>query len=277
MKLMTTVILAATLFSVGAVALATPEEDRQAFRAYFEQRFPQVEIDDYINGAYALDAAAREQWEAMEEFPPYELALDEGEALFHTPFANGRTYADCFDNGGIGIRQTYPRFDPASGQVVTLELAINNCRESHGEAPLAYEKGEIAALSAYMAYTSRDRRFVIEIPHDPQALEAYEAGKRFYYTRRGQFDLACHHCHLTSAGMLLRGDRLSPALGHPAPFPEYRSSWGEMGTLHRFLGICNDRVRARPFAAQSEEFRNLEYFLTYMSNGLKVNGPGSRK
>jgi len=26
-----------------------------------------------------------------------------------------------------------------------------------------------------------------------------------------------------------------------------------------------------------EEYRNLEYFLTYMQNGLPLNGPGSRK
>jgi len=37
------------------------------------------------------------------------------------------------------------------------------------------------------------------------------------------------------------------------------------------------QVRARPFEAQSEEFRNLEYFLTYMSNGLELNGPATRR
>jgi sulfur-oxidizing protein SoxA len=36
-------------------------------------------------------------------------------------------------------------------------------------------------------------------------------------------------------------------------------------------------VRAKPFALQSKEFRNLEYFLGYMGNGLDVNGPGARK
>jgi sulfur-oxidizing protein SoxA len=36
-------------------------------------------------------------------------------------------------------------------------------------------------------------------------------------------------------------------------------------------------VGAQPFDEQSEAYRNLEYFLTYMSNGLEVNGPGARK
>jgi sulfur-oxidizing protein SoxA len=36
-------------------------------------------------------------------------------------------------------------------------------------------------------------------------------------------------------------------------------------------------VRAKDFKAQGEEYRNLEYFLTAMSNGLEFNGPSARK
>ena len=50
-----------------------------------------------------------------------------------------------------------------------------------------------------------------------------------------------------------------------------------MGTLHRRFDGCNKQVRAKPLASQGEEYRNLEYFLTYMSNGMEVNGPGARK
>jgi sulfur-oxidizing protein SoxA len=57
----------------------------------------------------------------------------------------------------------------------------------------------------------------------------------------------------------------------------YRSKWGTVGTLHRRFSGCNKQVRAKPFKAQGEEYRNLEYFLTAMSNGLNLNGPGSRK
>jgi peroxiredoxin family protein len=67
------------------------------------------------------------------------------------------------------------------------------------------------------------------------------------------------------------------ALGHLTHFPVYRSKWGGLGTTHRRYGGCNKQVRAKPFPAQSEEYRALEYFHTYMSNGLAVNGPGARK
>jgi sulfur-oxidizing protein SoxA len=35
-------------------------------------------------------------------------------------------------------------------------------------------------------------------------------------------------------------------------------------------------VRGVPLEAQSDEYRALEYFLSYVSNGLPISGPGSR-
>jgi sulfur-oxidizing protein SoxA len=116
------------------------------------------------------------------------------------------------------------------------------------------------------------------VPDDePGALAAYEEGKRFYYSKRGQLNLACGDCHVTSVGMYVRADHLSASLGHSTHFPVYRSKLGRMISMHeRFYGCVRD-VRARPFDLQSLEFRNLEYFLAYMSNGLTINGPGARK
>ncbi len=59
--------------------------------------------------------------------------------------------------------------------------------------------------------------------------------------------------------MLIRADKLSPALGHVSHFPVFRSKGGELGTLHRRYGGCNKQVRAKPFPAQSDEYRALEY------------------
>ncbi len=270
-------VTAVALLGAGA-AFADPESDRQAMVNFYTKNFPHIELQDFANGLYAFDADAREQWLEMEDFPPYEIAIEDGEAFFNTPFANGKGYADCFDNGGIGIKQNYPYFDNEQGQVVTLELAINQCREANGEEPLPWMKGELAAISAYMAYTSRGNTIDVTVPTDnPAAMAAYEAGKRFYYTRRGQLNFACASCHAQSAGLKLRADRLSTTLGHATHWPVYRSRWGEIGTLHRRIQECNVEVRAEPFEPQGDEFRNLEYFLSYMSNGLELNGPASRR
>lgn len=252
---------------------ADPEADRIAFVKYFEGQFPDVEIAAHKDGAYALDAAKREQWLEMEEFPPYEIAVDEGEVLFATSFANGKGYADCFGNGGV--KQNFPYFDVQAGQVITLELAINQCREENAEPALEYLSDEMGYINAYMAFTSRGNRFEISVP--PEGLDAYELGKQFFYERRGQLDFACSSCHLDSAGGQLRAEILSASIGHTTHWPTYRFKWEQVGGLHKRFVECNRNIGAESMAQQSEVYRNLEYFMTYMNNGMELNGPASRK
>jgi sulfur-oxidizing protein SoxA len=80
-----------------------------------------------------------------------------------------------------------------------------------------------------------------------------------------------------TAGMMYRADTTSPALGHATSWPVFRSKWQSMGTLHRRFAGCHNNIRANPYKAQGEEYRNLEYFVSYMSNGLEYNGPAARK
>jgi len=252
------------------------KKDTQQFRDFFSKKFPYVEMTDYANGVYALDSASREQWEEIEEFPPYELNVDNGESLFNTPFKNGKTYADCFSNGGIGIAQNYPRYEEGAKEVMTIELAINRCRQSNGEKPLKYKGGALADISAYMHYTSRGNKLALTVD-SKGAYAAYEAGKKFFYSKRGQLNFSCADCHMALAGQRLRADITSPALGHTTGFPVYRSKWNALGTLHRRYGGCNKNVRAKPFKAQSTEYRELQYFQTLMNNGYELNGPSARK
>ena len=259
-------------------SFGSPSVDRDAFTAFFQARFPDIPLAEYANGIYAIDLDAREQWQEIEIFPPYEFTLDQGRTLWEEKFADGKTYADCFVGSESGVRQLYPMFDKSSGEVVTLEMALNQCREKHGLPSLEYGGEHLVALSAFMAFQSRGNPINVTVAtDDPDALAAYEDGKRFYYTKRGQLNFSCFDCHVTSVGQYVRADRLGPGLGQPTHFPVYRSKLGGMISLHqRFYGCIRD-VRAKPFELQSREYRNLEYFLTYMSNGLEVNGPGARK
>src|SRR5262249_7748332 len=88
-----------------------PATEAKAFQNFFFQKFPNVKHEDFVNGPYSMNEDMKRQWQEKEEFPPYEFALDAGKEMFATPFKNGKTYADCFPNGGIGIRQSYPYFD----------------------------------------------------------------------------------------------------------------------------------------------------------------------
>jgi sulfur-oxidizing protein SoxA len=253
-----------------------PAADAKAFREYFVKKFPSVKLDDFVNGPYSMNEDMRKQWEEKEQFPPYEFALEAGKEMFATPFKNGKSYADCFENGGIGIRQNYPMFDAKEGKVITLELALNRCREANGEKPYAYVKDEMASLTAYMAFTSRGKPFAIKIPDDPRALAAYEEGKRYFYTRRGQLNFSCATCHVQSPGEHIRAEILAPALGILNAMPIYRSDWSGMGTISRRFTTCNSQIRGVPLEPQSDEYRNLEYYLSYVSNGLPISGPGAR-
>lgn len=262
-------------FPAAAATAADPEADRLALREYYAARFPQVALDAHKDGVYAIDSGAREQWLEMEEFPPYEIAVDEGAELFAAPFANGLGYGDCFGDGAV--KGQYPYFDEQRGQVITLELAINDCRAANNEPPLDYGGEEINRLVAYMAYASRGQLIAVDAPASPAASAAYEAGKQFYTTRRGQLNFACSSCHIQLVGNRLRAERLSASLGHVTHWPVYRFKWEEIGSLHKRFAECNAQVGAEPFAEQSTEYRNLEYFLSYLSNGLELNGPASRK
>ena len=276
-KLLSIVAALGIAASLPYTANATPEQDLKDFRAYFKKRFPQVPFNEFGNGVYAIDPESRAQWEAIEDFPPYEVAIENGKKLFETPFKNGKTYASCFPNGGIGIRQDYPKFDATKGEVVTLESVINDCREANGEKPLPNKGGAIADLVSYMAYTSRGNKMNVVIPNDPRALAIYERGKQHFYAKRGQLNMACADCHVYNAGNYVRADLLSPALGHVTHFPVYRSNSGSMVNLQDRYAGCNKQVRAKDYPLQSDEYRALEYFHSYMSNGIEVNGPGSRK
>jgi sulfur-oxidizing protein SoxA len=282
-KLLITVATVAALSLAPAMANkkateTSPEEDLKAYQDYFTKRFNnEVPLNEFQNGVYSIDENSRQNWEAIEEFPPYEPFVEEGEEMWNTPFANGKSYKDCFPDGPA-MRGNYPFWDADRKMVMTLPLALNECREANGEKPLKYKKGPIATLLAYIGYESRGQKTNVVIPEgDADALAAYNDGKNFYFARRGQLNFSCAGCHFESSGMNVRSDILSPGIGHTTGWPVYRSKWGELGTLHRRFSGCNKQVRAKDFPAQGEEYRNLEYFLTHMSNGIEFNGPSARK
>ncbi len=79
-RLITSVALLAIAFTPFVTAQAsTPAEDTEAFRSYFKKAVPDVKFEDFQNGVYALDADSRSQWEEIEEFPPYEFAIELGQ------------------------------------------------------------------------------------------------------------------------------------------------------------------------------------------------------
>jgi len=261
------------LWTVVVTCRADAVADRERFRAAYRQRFPTVELDRFVLGVYAIDAKLRAQYDAINEFPPYEFALDEGAELVHTPFANGHDLLRCLAEDGRAVNE-YPYFDTEHDDLITLPVAINRCRERNGETPLSYHRQTLSKILAYLNFTARGTRRAVEVPNADRARKAYESGKAYFYTKRGRLNLSCADCHLRAAGKHLREQTLAPLLGVVNHYPVYGLSWGALGTLQqRFVG-CLEQVRAEPPEPQSREFRELEYFLAVMSNGLPMIGAG---
>lgn len=274
-----------TSFALLAIAInpfvssqaGTPAEDTEAFRAYFQKTLgSKVDLNDLINGTYALNEDARSQWEDIEEFPPYEIDIEKGSDIYAKTFKNGKSFASCFGDDVSSIRGKYPYHDEEKDTVVTLEGDINKCLTDNGEKPFKWKRGKIAEVSAYIAYEGRGGKIDVQ-PKTEKAIAWYNKGKNFFYAKRGQLNFSCADCHVYNANRQVRVESLSPALGHPSHFPVYRSKWGGLGTLHRRYGGCNKNIRAKPFKAQSDQYKALEYFQAVMSNGMELNGPGARK
>jgi sulfur-oxidizing protein SoxA len=260
----------------GAItANAGPEEDRMKLVNYFTQKYPDVKIEQYVYGALAFDPDAKSQYDAIMEFPPYTAELEKGEKLFKAPFKNGKTYADCLPNGGKMIAGNYPMFDEAKGKVVSLEDVAMACRVANGEAAVGLDDKNFNLTMAYLRTLSDGMKMNIKV-EGPGAMKAFEDGKKTYYQRTGQFNFSCASCHVEGAGNRLRSEILSPVTGQAVHWPVFRAGENLVTLQVRYEG-CYKNVRHVPDKPGSTRFNNLEYFHSYLSNGLEMKASVFRK
>ena len=244
---------------------APPDGVRNEMAATLRERMPQLAPQEYVLGAAALDADLRRAVEENAAASAPTVAA--GQALWTRKFKNGRTLSGCFPNGGRRVAAAYPQFDPRLKRVITLEMAINQCLKAHGE-PL-FEHGDPATMGAVMAYLrslSNGQKVAVRVP--PAAEERFEQGRRLYVSRLGQRNYACASCHVRGAGKRYEDTPISPAIGQATHWPVIRN--GQAITLQERMRECLELMGAAPFPAGSEELNNLEYFLTYLSNGLPM-------
>lgn len=264
------------LLGGAANVMASPEADRQEMIKYFTTKYPNIKVEDYTYGALAFDADSKAQYDAIMEFPPYEAVLEKGKKMWETPLKSGKTYSDCLPNGGKNIAGNYPYFDDKAGKVVTLDDAINACRVANGET--AYKLGDVATmgtLTAYMRTLSDGMLSNVKV-EGPKAMAAYEDGKKTFFSRVGQLNFSCATCHVQNAGVKLRSELISPAIGHTVHWPVFRGGDSLTELQTRYVG-CFKSVRHVSAPAGSEKLNNLEYYHSYMSNGLPLKASVFRK
>jgi len=252
-----------------------PEDDRNALIKNYQQTFPEIKFDDYIYGALAMNPDAKGQYDDLMAFPPYAMDLDKGKKMWESPFKNGKKFSSCFPNDGKNVAGNYPYFDNKASRVVTFENAINACLKANGEDELKYGDKDMGLLTAYSRSLSDGMKVNVKVD-SADALAAYEKGKKYYETRNGQLNFSCKSCHVQSAGKFIRSDQLSMMIGQASHWPEFRGGT-DIVTLQGRFKQCEKNVRAKPKEANSEEYNNLEYYITYMSNGLPMQTPVFRK
>lgn len=270
-----TAFLACLFLGASLAAGAGPAEDRKALTEYYKQRLPGVKFEDYVLGALALNRDALDQYESIMTFPPFVNDVDEGRKTWEKPFKNGKTFASCFTGGGKNSAGNYPYFDNGVGKVITFENALNACLRRNDEAELKYGSAALGLLSAYARSFSDGMKVQVKV-EGPAALAAYEKGQAFYYSRRGQLNFSCAVCHIDNVSNFVRSEQLSPLVGQAVHWPVFRAGT-ELVTLQARFRQCQKNVRATPLEFNSEEYNNLEYFMTAMSNGLPMQSPVFRK
>lgn len=268
----------------------TPEGTLKAIQQLFAKEFPEVKGDAFIDGSMNFSKGSREYnkfWtdrmnDEFDQPESYAHAMAAGKKLWGTPFANGKKFADCFPDGGKGAANDYPKVDPASGKVITFEGALNQCLVSNGEKPLEYKNMKtMGALSVVARKLSDGARIKMEVKTDAEKA-AFARGKALFYGRFGKAEQACASCHIQHAGKVARTEELSLAIGQAAHFPVFRLDKATDGlslvTLQqRYFGCQKNTLVADPIKQGSAESNDLEYFHTYISNGLPLKTGVFRK
>lgn len=256
----------ATLIVNGELELVTrtaaPEhmENLDEIRSgwtYRSEETQALQMDDFDNPGMLGVEAAMEAWETADG-------------------SEGKSCASCHgssEDGLAGARAVYPKWSEAAGEVRTLEMQVNDCRENRmGADKWKYDGGDMTNMVALI--TLQSRGMPVNVAIDGPAQETWEKGKEIYYTRYGQLELSCANCHEDNHDNLIRADHLSQ--GQINAFPAYRLKNAKLNSVHaRFKGCVRD-TRAETFAPGSDEFVALELYVASRGNGLSVEGPSVR-
>lgn len=215
-----------------------------------------MEVDDFDNPGMIFVDQGIDQWNAVEG-------------------SEEKSCASCHGDPEemAGVKAVYPKWNEEAGEVRTLQMQMNDCRENRmGAEPWKYDAGAAINMEALLASVSRG--MPVNVAIDGPAAEAWEKGKEMYYTRYGLLELSCASCHEQNYGNYIRADHLSQ--GQINGFPTYRLKNAKLNGAHgRFKGCIRD-TRAETFSPGSPEFVALELYVASRGNGLDVEGPSVR-
>ena len=271
-----------TAIIVASGALAEPADDNLVINGDIEivtRTAAPAHVSDVLDevmSGWLFRGTETRAMEADDFDNPGMIFVEQAEDMWNTADGSeGKSCADCHGASSemAGVRPVYPKFVEAAGEVRTMEMAINDCRENRmGAEKWKYSSGDMVNMTALMASVSRG--MPVNVAIDGPAQSTWEQGKEIYYTRFGQLELSCANCHEDNYGNMIRADHLSQ--GQINGFPAYRLKNTKLNAVQdRFKGCVRD-TRAETFAPGSPEFVALELYVGSRGNGLSVEGPSVR-
>ncbi|MCI0501683.1 MAG: sulfur oxidation c-type cytochrome SoxA [Epsilonproteobacteria bacterium] len=289
------VLLALAVSSINAAAFNDQAEmDRKAVIKYFEDKFEDAEKNkdkffqystdeelkkfikgvkhnEFATGTYSYNSSLKELYmQNKEAFLPFEDNIAKGEQFYN------KSLKGCFPASSVA--NEYPKFDEGKKAVVSLSEAINGCLTANGGKAMGSGDKDMQNVQAFMAAKATEAGKVVDIKiNSKEAADAYERGKKYFYSQRGYLKMSCATCHVQGAGQRVRNEFMSPVLGATTHFPAYRTSTESLFTLEKRMGGCINDTGQKPPKENSKDMQELLYFMGYMSNGMKIDGPDLRK
>ena len=273
-------ILSVGLFS--AVAYAEPAEDTLILNEEIQmvtKTAAPAHLSDVLDDVYSgwhFRGVETRAMQADDFDNPGMLFVEQAEEAWNTiDGSEDKSCASC--HGGseemAGVKGVYPKWNEAAGEVRTIEMQVNDCRENRmGAEKWGYTSGDMVNMTALLAAVSRG--LPVDVAIDGPAQSVWEEGKELYYTRTGQLEMSCANCHEDNYGNMIRADHLSQ--GQINAFPVYRLKNTKLNSVHsRFQGCIRD-TRAETYSPGSPEFVALELYVSSRGNGLSVEGPSIR-
>lgn len=285
--------------ALGAFTVASAQNTGEPYREYTQYidygKSPKASDDvkhtatwTYWKDRAKLDpkrvSSSEEQWTTNWKFmdPPYDgslhgghEALDRGEEIFKQLNTKG-TFAACLGakRGDLkGLRLQYPQYRKDMQGIVGLEAMIEHCAAKQG---MKLENGSYdnTAVSVYITSFSNGMPIKIDVTKGPMK-DAFERGKKLFHTKAGWTNFSCATCHVSVVGKRLRGQTPTTHYGDIAHWPTYRTK-DELQSLHVRFTECNRNSGVQPLKVGSQEYTDIEVFLTALSNGYPVAVPSAR-
>ncbi len=270
---------AAAAIAWAAIAGPGPDDDKlviDGVEITTETETPEGHPLDTIYSGWRFRSDETQALQVDDFENPALVAVEYAIELWETPAGtSGKSCKDCHGDVDImkGLRANMPRWNADKGKPESLEHIVNASITAHqGAEPWKWESPEMLAMTAYIGMQSRGMPMTVKT--DGPMAEWIEKGKALYYTRVGQLDMACSHCHEDNYGLMIRADHLSQGMING--FPTYRFKWQGLGSLHRRFSGCMKNIRATPYKRGSDEFVALEAYLAWRGGGLDIETPAVR-